>query len=173
MAVLAIAGLHGFGMYSVAICPKRMYDFPYMTFPVFIGKEPHISLLLVPGSLSGIILVPGGVALGVALVKPEDSVLFANPCKPADYSTLTVSCQQSLQFKRSVSERGVLDCLVIHSPKPCRVTFGREEEMAFHASLHASSKEGNPFGNRSLSIPSLNSSFQFLSQMMSVTSSLK
>ena len=85
MAVLAIAGLHGFGMYSVAICPKRMYDFPYMTFPVFIGKEPHISLLLVPGSLSGIILVPGGVALGVALVKPEDSVLFANPCKPADY----------------------------------------------------------------------------------------
>lgn len=30
MAVLAIAGLHGFGMYSVAICPKRMYDFPYV-----------------------------------------------------------------------------------------------------------------------------------------------
>ncbi len=45
--------------------------------------------------------------------------------------------------------------------------------MAFHASLHASSKEGNPFGNRSLSILSLNSSFQFLSQMTSVTSSFK
>lgn len=30
MAVLAIAGLHGLRQYSFAICPKRMYDFPYV-----------------------------------------------------------------------------------------------------------------------------------------------